>query len=95
MSFLELATAIGLLAPLVLGVLAFIEKWHSRKKEDKPEEPVGPVVKGMAVGVDFAAQLVAELQKDVMQAEVRAAAAEQRERELRAKLEAYRQLDNK
>lgn len=70
MSFSEVAIAIGLLTPLILGILAFVEKLLSRKTKspDKDEEP--KVVQGMPVAVDsFADQLIAELRRDIAEGE--------------------------
>lgn len=64
MSFQEAAIAIGLLTPLILGVLAFIEKFVHKKKEPEKEEP--KVVQGMTVAVDttYADELIKELRSE-------------------------------
>jgi hypothetical protein len=67
MSFQETAIAIGLLTPLILGVLAFVEKFiHKKKEPDKEEEP--KVVQGMTVPMDtnpYADQLIGELRREI------------------------------
>lgn len=69
MSFGEIAAAIGLLTPLVLGILAFIEKFVNRKKAD-PTKDQPEVVQGMTVTTDsYADQLIRELKKERDEAE--------------------------
>ena len=64
MSFAEWAAAVGLLTPLILGVLAFIEKFFNKKKEPEKKEP--EVVQGMAIATNtYADQLIAELRADL------------------------------
>jgi len=67
MSFQETAIAIGLLTPLILGVLAFIEKFiHKKKEPDNEEEP--KVVQGMTVPMDsnpYVDQLIGELRREI------------------------------
>jgi len=70
MSLQEAAIAIGLLTPLILGVLAFIEKFVHRKKEpDTEEQP--KVVQGMPVTMEnpYADQLIIELRREANEAE--------------------------
>lgn len=68
MSLQEWAVAIGLLTPLILGILAFIEKFMNRKKEEpKDEEP--ELVKGLTVAPDYAGDYIRELKKDRDEAE--------------------------
>ena len=68
MSFQEAAIAIGLLTPLILGVLAFIEKLIHKKNEPEKGEPT--VVQGMPVAMasTFADELIKELRKDAAEA---------------------------
>jgi hypothetical protein len=64
MSFQEAAVAIGLLTPLVLGILAFIEKFVHKKKEPEAGQP--SVVQGMTVAPNsYADQLIIELQREL------------------------------
>lgn len=66
LSFQELAIAIGLLTPLILGILAFVEKFIHKKKEPEKEEP--KVVQGMTVPMDtnpYADQLIIELREEI------------------------------
>jgi hypothetical protein len=69
MSLQETAIAIGLLTPLILGILAFIEKFVHRKKEPDPEEP--QVVQGMTVAMEnpYADQLISELRREITEAD--------------------------
>lgn len=71
MSFGEIAAAIGLLTPLVLGILAFIEKFvHRKDKEDDSAKGQPEVVQGMTVTTDsYADQLIRELKKERDEAE--------------------------
>ncbi len=60
------------LTPLVLGILAFIEKAFDRKKknkEDPPEQKSG-IVQGMTISSEtaFARELVAEIKADRQEA---------------------------
>lgn len=84
MSLQEAAIAIGLLTPLILGVLAFVEKFVHHKKE--PEEST-KVPQGMAVNMDnpYADQLIEELRKDKEDSDKRVA-------DLNAQLAVYKQL---
>lgn len=68
MSFGEVAAALGLLTPLVLGVLAFYK--DLKKKDKAPAEPAShDVVQGMTVNMDYAAELMRELKKRAEDAE--------------------------
>lgn len=69
MSLQEWAVAIGLLTPLILGVLAFIEKFLNRKKGDEPKEDEPEVLKGMTVAPDYAGDYIKELKADRAAAE--------------------------
>lgn len=87
MNFQEAAIAIGLLTPLILGILAFVEKFIHKPKEPEKEEP--KVVQGMTVPVDnYADRLIIELTRERDE-------AEEANRVLRAKLEAYQERDNR
>jgi hypothetical protein len=67
MSLSEAAIAIGLLTPLILGLLAFLEKLLNRKnKEDKSEET--QVVQGMPIAFDYTSEYIEEIKKDRDQA---------------------------
>lgn len=83
MSLQEAAIAIGLLTPLILGILAFAEKFIHHKKE--PEESKVP--QGMAVNMDnpYADQLIEELRKDNE-------ASDKRIADLQAQLSIYKEL---
>lgn len=64
MSFAEWAAAIGLLTPLLLGVLAFVEKFVNRKKVPEKKEP--EVVQGLPVATNsYADQLILNLQEEL------------------------------
>lgn len=90
MTFSEAAVALGLLTPLVLGILAFIEKFLNRKKDKEPIE-APPVVQGMAVATDsYADRLIAELTEDKRNAEAGWTQAKNENAILRAQLEAYK-----
>lgn len=69
MSLQEWAVAIGLLTPLVLGILAFIEKLANRKKGEGPtDEPA--VIQGMTVSSNsYADDLIIQLKKELAEAE--------------------------
>lgn len=69
MSLSEAAVAIGLLTPLILGILAFIEKWVNRKKVEPPKPDEPEVVMGQTVSVDYAKELIEELKADRKRAE--------------------------
>jgi len=89
MSFSEAAVAIGLLTPLILGILAFIEKWANRKKvEPKEDEP--KVVMGQTVGVDYAKELMEELKRDRDKAEADAREAIKQRDYYKAQLDIYK-----
>lgn len=92
MSLQEWAVAMGLLTPLVLGILAFIEKFVHRKKE--PDEPALPeVVQGMTVATDsYADRLILELTRERDEADAAVAKANQENEVLRAQLEAYKKV---
>jgi hypothetical protein len=65
MSFQEWAVAFGLLTPLVLGILAFIEKFLHKKKEPETEQQPA-VVQGMTVATNsYVDELIAQLKKDL------------------------------
>jgi hypothetical protein len=89
LSLSEIAVAIGLLTPLVLGVLAFVDKrlpGHKTTKAEKREDAnEDSVLQGLPVKVDFAAELVKELREDARQANERATKAE-------AERDAYKRL---
>jgi hypothetical protein len=86
MSFSEAAVAIGLLTPLILGILAFIEKFINRKKVEPPRKDEPEVSKGMPVGLDFASEYIEEIKADRAKAE--------KERDFyKAQIEAYKQMD--
>jgi hypothetical protein len=90
MSLSEVAVAIGLLTPLVLGILAFIEKFINRKKGNEPVE-APPVVQGMTVATDsYADRLIRELEADRKKAEADRLQAEQENKILRAQLDVYK-----
>lgn len=92
MTLSEVAVAIGLLTPLVLGILAFIEKFVNRKTANEPEAP--PVVQGMTVATDsYVDRLIHELTEDKRTAEAGWTQAKQENNVLRAQLEAYRERD--
>lgn len=87
----KVVTTLVLLTPLLLGLGALVKDFITRK--DKKPDPVKPsevpVVQGMTVPTsDFAKELIAEL---------KAERAEDKEeiRELKAKLQAYREMDRK
>lgn len=64
MSFAEWAAAVGLLTPLILGILAFIEKFVNKKKDVDKKEP--EVVQGMAVSTgSYADLLISELRREL------------------------------
>lgn len=85
MSFQEAAIAIGLLTPLILGILAFIEKFIHKPKDEK-EEP--KVLQGMSVPVDtYAERLIVELTREMKE-------TKEENTVLRAKLEAYKERGN-
>lgn len=64
MSFAEWAAAVGLLTPLILGILAFLEKFINRKKE--PEKKEEEVVQGLAVSTNsYADDLISELRREL------------------------------
>lgn len=90
MSFQEAAIAIGLLTPLILGILAFAEKFIHKKKEPE-EEP--KVVKGMTVSVEnpYASQLIDELTKDNRKAEAEIVRLSQKNELLRNELRIYKE----
>lgn len=93
MSFQEWAVAVGLLTPLVLGILAFIEKFVHKKGEPEKEEPA--VVQGMTVATDsYADRLIVELSRERDEAEANLASANQENAVLRAQLDAYKERNN-
>lgn len=86
MSFSEAAVAIGLLTPLILGILAFLEKFLNRKKVEPPKANEAEVSKGLPVGMDYAGEYIQELKTDRKKAED--------ERDFyKAQLEAYKNMD--
>ena len=93
MSFSEAAVAIGLLTPLILGILAFIEKWANRKKVPEPKEDEPKVVMGQTVGVDYAKELMEELKKDRDKAEADAREAIKQRDYYKAQLDIYKGTD--
>lgn len=93
MSLQEWAVAIGLLTPLVLGILAFIEKFIHRKGDSDKEVP--EVVQGMTVTTDsYADRLIIELTRERDEADAAAAKATQDNEVLRAQLNAYKERNN-
>jgi len=90
MTFSEVAVAIGLLTPLVLGILAFVEKFINRKKSSGLDG--GPsVVQGMTVATEsYADRLIAELTEDKRNAEAGWTQAKEEIKVLRAQLEVYK-----
>ena len=92
MEFDKTVTTLVLLTPLLLGLAALVKDFITRKdKKPEPAPRTGPnaVVQGMTVPTsDFAKELIAELKSE---------RAEDKEeiRELKAKLQAYREMDRK
>lgn len=86
-SFQELAIAIGLLTPLILGILAFIEKFVHRKKEPDTEEKP-KVVQGMTVAVEnpYADQLIGELRREIAEGDAERQRLAHQNEVLRARL---------
>lgn len=95
MSFSEVAVAIGLLTPLVLGILAFIEKWRNAKKKDVEPADGQTIVQGMTVPVDYAADLITELRRDRTVAERERDEAIKRAERLQIQLDTLRMLDER
>lgn len=91
MNFQETAVAIGLLTPLVLGILAFIEKFVNRGKEVKKDKEDPPVLQGMSVAPDsYADQLIKELRKERDEAEALVLQRDHEKAILEAQIEAYK-----
>lgn len=89
MSLQEAAIAIGLLTPLILGILAFIEKIVHQKK-DPVNEP--KVVQGMTVPMDtYADRLIANLTKESEEDKANAQKLEHENQELLNELKLYRE----
>lgn len=90
MTLSDWAVAMGLLTPLVLGILAFVEKFINRKKNAEPLE-TPQVIQGMTVTTDsYADRLINELTEDKRNAEAGWTQAKHDNEILRAQLEAYR-----
>jgi hypothetical protein len=92
MTFQEAAVAIGLLTPLVLGVLAFVEKLVNRNKvEPKKEKEDPPVLQGMSVASDsYADALIKELRKERDEAEALVVQRDHEKAILQAELDVYK-----
>jgi hypothetical protein len=85
MSSTEWFVSIGLITPLVLGILAFIEKWAERRRKRGEPKEEQPIVQGMTVSVDYAAELVTQLKADLVETQ------KERDKAL-AEIEAYKAI---
>lgn len=68
MSLSETAIAVGLLTPLILGLLAFLEKFMNRKVKKEGSDAATSVVQGMPVAFDYTSEYIEEIKKDRDQA---------------------------
>ncbi len=94
MNFQELAVALGLLTPLILGIIASVEKFANRKNPED-DETEQEIVQGMPVAVDYVAELIAEYKADKTKAERERDEALMELRMVKAQLDAYRSLERR
>jgi type II secretory pathway component GspD/PulD (secretin) len=95
MNFGEVAAALGLLTPLVLGILAFYKDLKKRDEEKTAPPAKQEIVQGMPVNVDYVAELIQTLKKQVEEAEAEKETALRENEVLRAQVATYKDLDRR